>query len=102
MEVCASSRLFVEILLHVCVSGASFVGMHVSYVKQMRLYHREGHSWVLDTATAGVCLMSQRADGSLVRATAPHAAGYFYLSRGNHRNYPITSCLAHTLVSGSL
>ena len=66
--------------------------MHVAYVKRMRLYHRQGHSWVLDTATARVCFMSQCADERLVRATAPHAASYFYLSKGNPRNYPITSC----------
>ena len=76
----------------VSVLGASFTGMHVTYVKRMRLYHREGHSKVLDTATSRVCLMNQRADGRLMRATAPHAAGYFYLSKGNPRNYPITSC----------
>ena len=34
--------------------GASFKGMHVAYAKRKRLYHREGHSWVLDTATARV------------------------------------------------
>ena len=55
-------------------------------------YHREGLSWVLDTATVRVYLMSQRTDGRLMRATAPHAAGYFYLSKGKPRNYPITSC----------
>ena len=33
---------------------------------------------MLDTATARVCLMSQRADGRLMRATAPHAASYFF------------------------
>ena len=37
---------------------------------------------MLDTATARVCLMSQRADGGLMHATAPHAASYFYLSKG--------------------
>ena len=58
----------------------------------MRLYHREGHSWVLDAATARVCLMSQRTDGRLLRATAPHTACYFYLSKGNPKNYPIKSC----------
>ena len=41
--------------------GTSFIGMHVTYVEQMRLYYRERHSWVLDTATARVGLMSQRA-----------------------------------------
>ena len=46
---------------------------------------------MLETATASLGLMSQRADGGLVRATAPHAASYFYLSRGNPRNYPSTS-----------
>ena len=51
--------------------------MHVAYVKQLRLYHREGHSWVLDTAIVRVCLMSQRADGRPMRTTAPHAASYF-------------------------
>ena len=73
-------------------SGASFIGMRVTYVQQMRSNHREGHSWVLDTATARVCLMSQRADGRLMRATAPHAAGYFYFSQGPPRHYRITSC----------
>ena len=34
---------------------------------------------MLDTATARVCLMSQLADGRVMRATASHAAGYFYL-----------------------
>ena len=72
--------------------GASFIGMHVAYVKRMRLYHREGHSWVLETATARMCLMSQRANGRLMHATAPHAACYFYLSKGNPRSYPIKSC----------
>ena len=57
--------------------GASFKGMHVAYVKRMRLYHREGRRWVLDRATASVCLMSQRADRRLMHETAPHAAGYF-------------------------
>ena len=66
--------------------------MHVTYVKQMRVYYREGYSWVLEMATARVCLMSQQADRRLMRATAPHAAGYFYLFKGNPRNYPITSC----------
>ena len=42
--------------------------------------------------TARLGLMSERADSALVHATAPHAASYFYLSRGNPRNYPITSC----------
>ena len=37
---------------------------------------------MLDTATASLGLMSQRADGGLVRATAPHTASYFYLSKG--------------------
>ena len=46
---------------------------------------------MLETATASLGLMSQRADGELLLATAPHAASYFYLSRGNPRNYPITS-----------
>ena len=30
---------------------------------------------------ARVCLMSQRADGRLIHATAPHAACYFYIRR---------------------
>ena len=53
---------------------------------------------MFDTATARVCLMSQRADRRIMRATAPHAAGYFFffffvnISKGNPRNYPITSC----------
>ena len=34
--------------------GASFIGVHVAYVKWMCLYHRERHSWVLDTVTARV------------------------------------------------
>ena len=72
--------------------GASFIGMHVTCVKPMCLYHWEGHSWVLDMATARVCLMSQRADRWLMGATAPHTACYFYLSKGNPRNYPIKSC----------
>ena len=90
-RICAT---FDWILCHrICnAHGARFIGMHITDVKLMRLYHQEGHSWVLDTATARVCLMSQRADGSLVRATAPHAACYFCLLKGNPRNYPITSC----------
>ena len=32
---------------------------------------------MLDTATASLGLMSQRAHGGLVRATAPHRASYF-------------------------
>ena len=50
------------------------------------------HSKALDSVTARVCLVSQGADGRLMHATAPHTAGYFYLSKGNPRNYPITSC----------
>ena len=49
--------------------GASFVRIHVTYVQQMRLYYGQGHTWVLDTATSRVCLMSQRADGRLVLQT---------------------------------
>ena len=41
---------------------------------------------MLETATASLGLMSQRADGELLLATAPHAASYFYLSKGNPRN----------------
>ena len=101
MEVCASSRLFVEILLHVCVSGASFVGMHVSYVKQMRLYHREGHSWVLNTATARVCLMSQRADGSCTQLRLTQLA-IFTFRRAILGIIQSQVAFAHTFVSGSL
>ena len=75
-----------------CVTGASFIGMHITYVQQMHLYHQEGHSWVLDTSSARACLMSQRADGRFMHATVPHAAGYFYLLKGSPRNCPITSC----------
>ena len=70
--------------------------MHVAYVKRMSLYHREGHIKVLDMAIAKLCLMSQRADRRLMRATAPHAASYFYLSKDNPRNDPITSCTVCT------
>ena len=66
--------------------------MHVAYVKRMSLRQREGHSHALDPATAGLGLMSQRAAVGLVHVTVPQAASYFYLSRGNPRNYPITSC----------
>ena len=48
---------------------------------------------MLDTSSARVCLMSQRAEGRFTHATAPHAAGYFHLSKGNPRNDSITSCL---------
>ena len=48
-------------------------------------------------ATASFGLKSKRAGGGLVRASAPHAASYFYLSRGNPKNYPITSCLCALL-----
>ena len=68
------------------------VGMHVAYAKRMRLYHREGHSKVLDTTTARLCLMSQPADGKLMHTTVPHAASYFCLSKGSPRICPITSC----------
>ena len=42
---------------------------------------------MLDTAVASLGLMSQQADAGLVRATAPHACSYIYLSRGNPKNY---------------
>ena len=58
-------------------TGASFIGAHLAYVKQMRLRQREDHSYVLDTATAGLGLMSQRAAVGLVSAVAPHSASNF-------------------------
>ena len=45
----------------------------------MRLRQRGGHSSVLDTAAASLGLMSQRVDGGLMRAIAPHTTSYFDL-----------------------
>ena len=73
------------------LQGASFIGVHLAHVKWMRLRQREGHSYVLDTATANLGLLSQRADGGLVHAITSHVASYFYLSSGNPRNYSVSS-----------
>ena len=76
--------------------------MRVAYVKRMRLYHREGHSWVLETATARVCLMSQRADGSSCVQLRLKQLAIFIFRRAIPGNIQSKVALAHTLVSGSL
>ena len=43
-------------------------------------------------ATASLGVICQRAGRGLKHATVPKTASYFYLLRGNPRNYPITSC----------
>ena len=76
--------------------------MHVTYVKQMRVYYREGYSWVLEMATARVCLMSQQADRRPMRATAPHTASYFLSFEGQSQELSNHKLPLHTPSSAAL
>lgn len=73
-------------------AGASLTGALLAYAKRMRLGQREGHSYALDKITAKLGLMSQSAYSRLVGTTAPHASGYFFLSRSSPRNYISGRC----------